>query len=81
MSYLAYRLIKPTYQNNYTQAKTIVKNNNIQNKAVVNMDNNPLLESTTNHTKKNNTILNLSLKLIVLIQIELFKMTIAKIIK
>lgn len=63
VSYLAYRLIKPTYQNNYTQVKTTVKNNNTQNKTVVNMDNNPLvemnnnplLESTTNHTKKNNT--------------------------
>lgn len=65
VSYLAYRLIKPTYQNNYTQAKT-TENNNSKNKAVVKSDNNPLvkkdntplLDSTTNHTKKNNTKIN-----------------------
>lgn len=34
VSYLAYRLIKPTYQNNYTRTKTTVKN-----KAVVENDN------------------------------------------
>lgn len=66
VSYLAYRLIKPTYQNNYTQTKTTVKNDNSKNKAVVKNDNNPLvkndktplLKSTTNHTKENNTKIN-----------------------